>query len=310
MIQKIVQAFTALLILIITFFCVAEAQNTDDAYRINRFDTSQNPKVFIKTTGGSIDVVGHDENFVEVQMFVRRGNRTLSPSDTDLSGFDITIQYSDDQVTAEARAKGSSFFRSVNRMSVSFRVLTPTGSDVHGETSGGSVSANHLYNRVNLKTSGGSVRGTYLEGDVKLQTSGGTITLEGISGNVQARTSGGSIRVNGLEGTAELRTSGGSIQLEEISARLSARTSGGSIRGGFNVFYDDVELQTSGGNITIDIPETEHLEIDLRGNRVNTRLQNFSGVVERNYVRGKIGNGGPLMSARTSGGSVTLRYHP
>ena len=193
-------------------------------------------------------------------------------------------------------------------MSISFKVYAPYMSVVNGRTSGGSVSAEHIYNSLQLRTSGGSIRANNLEGDISLETSGGSIALEEISGDINARTSGGSIRANGLEGVASLRTSGGSIRLQEISANLSARTSGGSIRGTFNTFYDDIELQTSGGSINIEIPQIVDYNLQLRGNRVNAQLTNFTGEAERNYIRGQIGEGGPLLSARTSGGNVTLSY--
>lgn len=309
MIQKIFQAFTALLILLLSIFCSAEAQSRSDAYSIDRFNTSSAPEVFIKTSGGFVDVVGHDEDYVEVLMFVRRANRYLSADTADLSDFDINIFQDGDTVTAEAEARRSSILRGVNRTSISFKVYAPTNSDIHGETSGGKVSARYLHNQTYLKTSGGSVNADYMKGNLNLQTSGGSITLNGIVGDVDARTSGGSIRANGLEGTAQLRTSGGSINVENVSAKLIARTSGGSIRGMFNSFIDDIDLQTSGGSITIDMPEHEHMNLDLRGSRVNCRLYNFTGEAQRNSVRGKIGEGGSLVAARTSGGTVTVRFH-
>lgn len=308
MIQKIIQAFTALVFLLISLFGFAEAQSRDDAYSIDQFSTSAGPEVIIKTSGGFVDVVGHDEDYVEVLMFVRRGNRYLSAGTADLSNFDITIFQDGDTVTAEVEVKRPSILRGVNRMSISFKVYAPYMSVVNGRTSGGSVSAEHIYNSLQLRTSGGSIRANNLEGDISLETSGGSIALEEISGDINARTSGGSIRANGLEGVASLRTSGGSIRLQEISANLSARTSGGSIRGTFNTFYDDIELQTSGGSINIEIPQIVDYNLQLRGNRVNAQLTNFTGEAERNYIRGQIGEGGPLLSARTSGGNVTLSY--
>ncbi|TVR17173.1 MAG: hypothetical protein EA391_05620 [Balneolaceae bacterium] len=308
MIQKIIRAFTALLLLLLSIFGFAEAQSRDDAYSIDQFNTSSGPEVLIKTSGGFVNVVGHDEDYVEVLMFVRRGNRYLPADAADLSNFDINIFQDGDTVTAEAEVKRPSILRGVNRMSISFKVYAPYMSAVNGRTSGGSVSAEHIYNSLQLRTSGGGISVNNLEGDIALQTSGGSITLEEISGNIDARTSGGNIRANGLEGVASLRTSGGSVRLQDISAKLSARTSGGSIQGTFTTFYDDIELKTSGGNINIEIPQIIDYNLQLRANRVNAQLTNFTGEAERNYIRGQIGEGGPLLSARTSGGNVTLSY--
>lgn len=89
---------------------------------------------------------------------------------------------------------------------------------------------------------------------------------------------------------------------------MSARTSGGSIRADFLTFVDDIDLQTSGGSISIDIQNASDFDVDLRGNRVNTKLRNFTGEFERDHIEGRIGNGGPKLTARTSGGSVNLEY--
>ncbi len=310
MVRKIYDALICLIIFLLVWVNLAEAQTSDRAYRVDTFSTSDSPEVYVTTSGGSVDIIGHDENTVRIEMYVRRGSRYLDSSDTDLSDFDITIRKDGDVVVAEARQKHSGFriFRSISNISISFRAYVPEYALAEGRTSGGSVSAERIYNNLKLTTSGGSVNVKDIEGMTELRTSGGSIQMENVAGIVSARTSGGSITTDNLYGEADLRTSGGSIRLDNVSAKISARTSGGSIRGNFLTFYDDIELNTSGGNIVIDLPETEHFTLNLRGQRVNTNLRNFTGEFERNRISGKIGDGGPVLSARTSGGSVSLNY--
>lgn len=308
MAEKIIQKLIALLIWVLACFGLAEAQSQDRAYSIDTFVTTGSPVVEVSTSGGSIDIIGHTDDEVVVEMFVRRSGRFLSPSDTDLDDFDITIVQDGDKIIAEARRKRSGIFSGPRNLSISFRLQVPQLAVVDGSTSGGSVSAERLFNGIKLSTSGGSVSATEIEGDIDLRTSGGSIALEKLSGTINARTSGGSISAQEIYGEADLRTSGGGIRLDHISARLSARTSGGSIRAAFDTFYDDIELSTSGGSITVNIPEAGHFNLDLRGQRVNTELRNFTGESQRNRINGRIGNGGPLLSAQTSGGSVTVRY--
>ena len=244
-------------------------------------------------------------------MIVRRGNRTLSPSDFDLDDFEIDISQDGNTVTASAERKNSGiggWFSSGNNVSISFVVQGPTGSFMNGRTSGGSVTAKNFTNDVSLRTSGGSVTAESIRGNTDLRTSGGSITLSDVHGTVNGRTSGGSIRVDGLTGPADLRTSGGSIRLENVKGRITARTSGGSIRARLTEFNEDLILRTSGGSITVDMPETDNFEMDLSGNRVNVQLRNFTGSSERDKVEGTIGKGGPILAARTSGGSVTVNY--
>lgn len=310
MIEKTFKAVVVFLVAVLSFFCSAEAQNSDRAYRIETFNTSSNPAVNISTSGGSINIIGQNNDEVRVEMYVRRNGRYLDPSDTDLSDYEITIDSNGSTVYAEAKRKRSGFnlFGSNRNLSISFVVYAPENSSISGRTSGGSVSAEKIMNNISLRTSGGSVNATDVSGEIDLRTSGGSINIENASGTINGRTSGGSVSARNVSGSADLRTSGGSIRLSGISARMSARTSGGSIRADFLTFENDIDLQTSGGNIEINLPDVSDFNIDLKGQRVNTRLRNFTGEFERDRVEGRIGNGGPLLSARTSGGSVNLSY--
>lgn len=312
MIEKLYPYLIAFSVLVFSFFSTAGAQSADDAYRTELFSSSQSPEVEISTSGGSINVIGHDRREVVVEMYARRGNRYLTPSDTDLSDYEISIEKNGDYVLASARREDGTWnrlFGSNRNISISFRVYVPHAALVDGRTSGGSVSAEQMTNRVSLKTSGGSVSAENISGTADFRTSGGSISIENADGEISARTSGGSIRVNGLRGEAELSTSGGSVRLENIDAKMSAKTSGGGIEAHFLTFNDDINLRTSGGSIRIDIPESENYDLNLKGQRVRTNLRNFTGQAERDLITGRVGSGGPELSARTSGGSVRLEYH-
>lgn len=310
MIEKTYKSVLAFLVVMLSIFYTAQAQDSDRAYRIETFNTSSSPSVNISTSGGSINVIGQMDGEVRVEMYVRRNGRYMDASDTDLSDFEIIIDSNGSTVYAEAKRKrsGWNLFGSSRNVSISFVVYTPENSTVSGQTSGGSVSAEGIMNNLSLRTSGGSVNANNVEGEIDLRTSGGSVNIENASGRINGRTSGGSVSARNISGYADLRTSGGSIRLNDIDAKISARTSGGSIRADFLTFTDDIDLQTSGGNIEINLPDVSDFSIDLRGQRVNTRLRNFSGEFERDHVEGRIGNGGPLLTARTSGGSVRLHY--
>ena len=310
MIEKTYKAVVAFLVMVLSLLCSANAQDSDRAYRIETFNTTSSPSVNVSTSGGSINVIGQNSDVVRVEMYVRRNGRYLDPSDTDLSDYEIEIDSNRSSVYAEAKRKrsGLNLFGGDRNLSISFVVYAPENSTVTGRTSGGSVSAEYIMNNLSLRTSGGSVSVRDVAGEIDLRTSGGSLNIENASGTIDGRTSGGSVSARNVSGTADLRTSGGSIRLEDISAKISARTSGGSIRGEFLTFDNDIDLQTSGGNIEINLPDVNDFNIDLRGQRVNTELRNFTGEFEKDHVEGRIGRGGPMLTARTSGGSVRLRY--
>ncbi len=306
--------YKSVLIIIAAFLAMLQvmfAQSASDAYQIESFETGSSPEINIRTSGGKIEVRGHDENTVTVEMYVQRRGTYLSPSDTDLSDYDITIKQDGNKVIASAeRDNGGWFnwFRSDSGLSISFVIKAPQGSEVEGRTSGGSVLAENLKNSTALRTSGGSVTVRGVDGTSEFRTSGGSITLEDVHGEVDARTSGGRVRASNISGNANLRTSGGGITIEQSRATLTARTSGGSINAELLELNERVELRTSGGSITVSVPPIDHFDLDLSANRVNTEFRNFTGTMDRSNVKGKVGDGGPMIFARTSGGSITLTW--
>jgi DUF4097 and DUF4098 domain-containing protein YvlB len=158
------------------------------------------------------------------------------------------------------------------------------------------------------RTSGGSIDVDNIGGDIKIRTSGGSITINDVEGTVEANTSGGRIRAENVTGGIDARTSGGSITLERVSGNVEAKTSGGSIDAEVINPDDYIELRTSGGSITVTVPKELGYDIDLGGNRVRADLYNFQGDLDKNDMEGKMNGGGTKLKARTSGGSVNLRY--
>lgn len=311
MLQKIYKTIIATLLALLTSYSLSIAQSPDDAYRIETFNTNDSPSVDIRTSGGSINVFGHSENEVRVEMYVRRNNRYQSPNDTDLEDFEIDISQSGNSITASARNNRTSVrnWFTGNNYSVSFVVYAPVNSVVDGNTSGGSISGENFSNRIKLHTSGGSVSAASIDGEAELRTSGGSISISNSSGSMDARTSGGSIRVENYMGDLDIRTSGGSLNISNSEGSISGRTSGGSINADFNELTGDVSLRTSGGGININIPRENGYDLDLKGQRVNIELENFSGSAERNQITGSMNGGGYNIDARTSGGSVNVRFN-
>jgi DUF4097 and DUF4098 domain-containing protein YvlB len=93
-----------------------------------------------------------------------------------------------------------------------------------------------------------------------------------------------------------------------MQGNIDARTSGGSITAEVLEPSDYIELKTSGGSITVTVPEDNGYNLDLDGNRVYVKLNNFSGAAEKDEIKGKMNGGGTLIEARTSGGSVRVEY--
>ena len=286
------------------------AQSSDRAYRIESFPVSDGASVDVKTSGGSIQIVGKDTDEVTIEMYVKKGNKYLKQRDTDLDGWQINLSKSGNKVTASAiRESGFGWNWGRNNESVAFIVYAPRVTKSTLKTSGGSIKFENLIGNQEGKTSGGSVSAASIFGDLNLATSGGSITVNEITGNVDAATSGGRIEAVNIEGNVDLKSSGGSITIESVGGSVLAKTSGGSINAEIDAPKGEIDLKTSGGSIRVTVPGNLGYDLDLRGNRVKASLENFKGKAERNQIEGTQNGGGISLVAKTSGGSVDLKYY-
>ena len=201
--------------------------------------------------------------------------------------------------------------------------------DVRLRTSGGDVEIIDTDGAVTASTSGGNVRVENVRGRVDASTSGGDVILRNIKQEVNAATSGGDIDAVGLFGASRLRTSGGDVQLRDVQASVSAATSGGDVEVDFTLkdFAKPhaIDLKSSGGEITLTIPEklpaTIMAEIRLGDSRWYSRerydiasdfplkIQREEESREGRYIRGEgqINGGGDAITLTTSAGNITIR---
>jgi DUF4097 and DUF4098 domain-containing protein YvlB len=306
---QVAVSFTLIMVLMLSAAKLGWAQSSKDAYKIERFGVGNNVTVDVRTSGGSIDVIGSNSDEVIVEMYVRKRGDYVSASEEDLKDWEIEIYKEGNKVVAHATRENRRNWKwNSNQPSISFVVKAPTNSKTELKTSGGSIELSNLNGEQKAKTSGGSIKALGLIGNIDLHTSGGSIQLGDIEGSVYAKTSGGRITAEQITGDLDVKTSGGSITLEGISGNVDARTSGGSIRAEVISPKDHIDLKTSGGSITVKVPEELGYNIDLDGSSVRADLKNFNGEYERDEIEGTLNGGGTRIKAKTSGGSVRLNY--
>lgn len=315
---KVILAFSLSLLLTLLVMAPAIATNAErvttrqdnEPYRVESFNIDGSAKLNVKTSGGHITVEGSSTNTIRVEMFVRKDGRNLLPEEYNLEDWDIDISSSGQTVNAIAKNENNNSWNLFGKenVSISFVVYTPTEVSTDLKTSGGHIETRGLSGNQQLATSGGHLELSNLKGTIEARTSGGHIEISDVQGTVEARTSGGHIDATNTEGELNVKTSGGHIDLANVSGSVKASTSGGSIKADLPSISKLVELRTSGGNISIRVPENTGLNLNLQGSYVSTNLTNFSGEIERDEVTGKLNGGGPTLSAKTSGGTVSLDF--
>ena len=272
------------------------------------FTVGDYAEVEVSTSGGRIEVIGKNTTKVAVNAIAYVNGRRSS--NANLDNWFITIEEIQGKIVAKAEKESNmGWLRGGNNVSIAFEIETPVNTELNARTSGGSVSIENLAGNQYARTSGGSMEANNIQGNVEMRTSGGAIRLENIEGKAEVATSGGSIRAKKVTQGLKARTSGGSLNLQEISGSLEARTSGGSIEVRLINPIEYIEVSTSGGNVTVEVPENLGYDLELTGSRVRTELRNFTGSSSRDAIKGSMNGGGIPLKARTSGGSVSLKYY-
>lgn len=293
--------------------CAASMENGGAPYLTKDFTVNGPGNLQVQTSGGSISVTAHAGNKVKVEMYVRKEGEWMNAGDEEatelLENYTIDISQSGSTVKAIAERESSlgGWFNG-NNTSISFTVYVPEEMSTSLKTSGGSIALDGVRGQQEVNTSGGSLELKNIEGKMNAHTSGGSIHIESYAGNLNAHTSGGSIHLQDSKGDLKVHTSGGGIRINNVEGSIDASTSGGGIDARLLALTKYMKLHTSGGSINAVIPGGLGLDLDLKGNHVNTKLHNFSGEAEKDRIRGSMNGGGIPVVISTSGGSVNLKY--
>lgn len=308
-----IAAITFLVVVAAIFSMSFEISSNREPFAVKKFTLNGPGNLEVRTSGGSISVRGGSGNEARVEMYVRVRGNTITPDHRDakeiMEDFDITIDKSGNTIYAKAERRSSiSGWFGNNNASISFVVYTPQEMSCRLNTSGGSIDLKGVRGGQKLETSGGSVHVEDVRGNTDARTSGGSIKIDRYAGQLTAHTSGGSIDLANSQGELQVDTSGGSIDISNVQGSVEASTSGGGIRADVAKLDKYLKLRTSGGSITAVVPQGLGLDLDLRGNRVNSRLVNFNGEAEKDRIRGSMNGGGIPVVMHTSGGSINLEY--
>ena len=183
---------------------------------------------------------------------------------------------------------------------------------IRGRTSGGGIDVSNSGDDLDLNTSGGGITAKNCNGKIRLVTSGGGLRLEDLKGNIYAHTSGGGVDGHSIEGELVTGTSGGGVDLKDMNCSLDASSSGGGLSIEMKHVGQYLKLHTSAGNIDLNLPAGQGLDLAIRGEGVNqhpTKLSNFSGEWNKNRINGTVNGGGAQVTASASSGDVNLKFN-
>lgn len=274
--------FSAIALALIAATSAHAAEKTFD----RTFTVSPGGALVVDADSASVRVSGRDSNQVIVRMRFRGSEEELSKMNFDAVQKDDGVT-----VTMRRQEKNRWFNWGSWNSEQNIEVTVPKRYRVNVRTGGGTIELRDTVGAATLKTSGGDITAKNLNGNIEARTSGGQILAETIVGDVDADTSGGDVRLLHIDGKIRGDTSGGSVRVSLVGANrgISATTSGGDIEVIVpSATNGEVDVSTSGGSITSDLPVT-------------------SKVLKETSLKGTLNGGGLPIYAHTSGGSVSLR---
>lgn len=324
------KTYTMIAILATLLSCNGFTKENRTPTIVKTFDLDQPGILNTKSSGGGVVVKTHDQNKVVVELFVRKNGRYLSPSDPDVDDvleiYDLDIEKNGPFITAniERRSRNNPWQNTGISLTItvphdmSCNVSSSGGgikiSGVKGthklSSSGGGVQLEDITGTTTASSSGGSVNANNQNGDIHLSSSGGGVALENCHGGIVAHSSGGSVRLNNIHGDVSAGSSGGGVSVSGEAEYVKATSSGGPVRINIEDLSKELYLQSSGGGIDATIKNGTGLglDLDLSSDKVNIELNNFSGKVEKNRVKGTLNGGGIPVYMRSSGGNVNVLF--
>lgn len=325
-----VKTYTMLVMLVTLLSCNLSAEENKTPTITKTFDLDQPGNLNAKSAGGKVVVTGHDQNKVEVQVFISKNGKLLSESDPMVEEIlkDYELNINKEGSTINAKVKRISNFKVMNNIGISLSIFVPqemscnvgssggslkisgvTGSH-NFSSSGGGLKLENIKGKVDAGSSGGGVHAKNLTGDIDLSSSGGGISVDGVTGKIIAHSSGGSVRLDNIVGEVEASSSGGGVSISGECAYVKATSSGGSVRVNISNLSKELYVKSSGGGVDVSIKNGDELglDLDLSSSKVNIDLHNFTGKSEKDRVEGAMNGGGIPFYVRSSGGNVNVRF--
>src|ERR1019366_9059583 len=211
------------------------------------------------------------------------------------------------------------------------RILVPSGKDVAVYIGVGELGATHVSADLRLSASAGRVTVKDTKGNLVAATGSGGVDVRGANGDdVRISAGSGSITANdvggkrlrvstgsgGVTGSGlssddlDVSAGSGSIRVDDARAprvRLSAGS--GGIRVGFASPVKSLDASTGSGGVTVTLPGTVNAEVDVStgSGGIDSDFPVQVNRMERNRLRGQIGDGSGHIRIRSGSGSVHLR---
>jgi len=263
--------------------------------------------VSVENSNGSIEVIGWDQNTVEVDGTKYAATQDLLDS--------LRVEMNGSPMSVRVRTIQPNEIRHGN-VGVRYSIRVPKKVLLERITSSnGGIQVENVDGNANLRSSNGPIWVSKLTGDLEAGTSNGRIEVRDLNGNANLYTSNGTIDADAEHGAFEARTSNGRIEARLMDPGLSRPVRLESSNGHIELRLEghaipDVRAHTSNSSMVLYLPAAANARVHARTTRGSITPE-FDGLraagtrVERD-LSGTIGTGGPLIDLASTNGSIRI----
>jgi len=208
-------------------------------------------------------------------------------------------------------------------------IRVPAGKRVEVNLALGAIEATNVHGDLVLDVAAAHIRTSGTKGALTVDAGSGSVDVVNATGDLDVDTGSGSLSVSGATGTRVILDSGsGGVELRDITAdRVSIDVGSGSIHSG-PIATDDLIVDTGSGSVRLELTRVPRrttiesgsggvtltlptganaeLDIDTGSGSITSDFPVTMDQIRRRELRGKIGNGGPLIRIETGSGSVRI----
>lgn len=144
----------------------------------------------------------------------------------------------------------------------------------------------------------------------RVETANGRVEVSGVVGDVHASSRNGDVAATSVDGVVSLESANGDVTATATRGVAEARTGNGDVVVELAALDRDATLRSGNGDVTVRVDPALAARVDLSTDNGRVRVVDVAvdaDVDDRRHVRGRLGDGGHRIAARTGNGDVTLR---
>lgn len=260
--------------------------------RVERFSTTESPRLSLTIPAGSIDVETSDTGETVVQLEPVRGDDREAVLEA------VVAQRGRDVVVDIHEERRFLFVGHIPEVRATIRC--PHRAELAVKSVSADLHARGVFGATDVKTVSGDVDVESVDGDANVKTVSGDARLGEVSGRATTQTVSGDLAARRVGGSAEFRSVSGDAQVAEAGSSVTGQTVSGDVRIDA-VSQGSVTLKTVSGDVRVGVRQGSKLWVDAKS---------MSGDTSSELPLGDSppgGDGAPLVEIRATAMSGDIR---